>query len=64
MIAQEGLDATELVVSARGGEVRLGGFARDQQTIERAETAARRVPGVTSVFNDIQLRGGGPERRR
>ena len=59
-----GLDPAQIDVSTSNGVVRLTGFARDQQTIERAETEARRVPGVTAVLNDLQLLGGGPERRR
>jgi osmotically-inducible protein OsmY len=42
----------------------LTGFARDQQTIERAEVIARRVPGVAGVKSDVQLIAGNPERRR
>jgi osmotically-inducible protein OsmY len=59
-----GLDASQLNVSTAGGVVLLTGFARDQQTIERAEAIARRVPGVAGVRSDVQLIAGGPERRR
>jgi hyperosmotically inducible protein len=59
-----GLDASQIDVSTARGVVLLTGFARDQQTIERAEAIARRVPGVAGVKSDVQLLGGGPERRR
>jgi hyperosmotically inducible periplasmic protein len=59
-----GLDASQIDVSSSRGVVILTGFARDQQTIERVEVIARRVAGVAGVRNDIQLLGGGPERRR
>lgn len=59
-----GLDASQINVSTAGGVVLLTGFARDQQTIERAEVIARRVPGVAGVKSDLQLIAGGPERRR
>lgn len=59
-----GLDASQIDVSTSLGVVILTGFARDQQTIERVEVIARRVAGVAGVRNDIQLLGGGPERRR
>lgn len=59
-----GLDASQISVSTAQGIVLLTGFARDQQTIERAEVIARRVPGVAGVKSDLQLIAGGPERRR
>jgi osmotically-inducible protein OsmY len=59
-----GLDASQIDVSTSRGVVLLTGFARDQQTIERAEVIVRRVPGVADVRNDIRLIAGGPERRR
>lgn len=59
-----GLDAAQIDISTVQGIVFLTGFARDQQTIERAEAIARRVPGVSGVKNDVQLIAGGPERRR
>jgi osmotically-inducible protein OsmY len=59
-----GLDAAQIEISTARGIVLLTGFARDQQTIERAEVIARRVPGVAGVRNDVQLIAGSPERRR
>jgi osmotically-inducible protein OsmY len=59
-----GLDASQISISTARGMVLLTGFARDQQTVERAEAIARRVPGVAGVKNDVQLIAGGPERRR
>ena len=59
-----GLDASQINISTARGVILLTGFARDQQTVERAEAIARRVPGVVGVRNDVQLLAGGPERRR
>jgi osmotically-inducible protein OsmY len=59
-----GLDASQINISTLRGVVLLTGFARDQQTVERAEVIARRVPGVADVRNDVRLIAGGPERRR
>jgi len=49
-------DDTDIAVKVHHGEVTLSGFARSYQDKYRAETAVRRVKGVTAVANDIAVK--------
>ncbi|WP_179402799.1 BON domain-containing protein [Burkholderia guangdongensis] len=50
-----GVDVSNLVVRARGGAVTLSGSVPDNAQIEKAEAAAKGVPGVTSVNNKLTI---------
>ena len=50
------IDETDIAVKVNEGEVTLSGFARTYLEKYRAETATRRVRGVTAVANDITVK--------
>jgi osmotically-inducible protein OsmY len=55
LVKEEGLDASRIKVETYRGVVQLSGFVPDQKMAERAVAAARRVPGVREVKNDVRL---------
>ena len=50
------LNAAPIDVKADNGVVTLGGFVEDESQREQATKAARRVTGVQSVINKIQIK--------
>jgi len=50
------LDASDIAVSARNGAVTLTGFVRSYTDKYEAESAAKRIAGVTAVANDLEVR--------
>ncbi len=50
------LDATDIAISVKKGVVTLTGFVKSYTDKYEAETAAKRVAGVTGVANDLEVR--------
>jgi osmotically-inducible protein OsmY len=50
------LDANDIAVSVKNGVVTLAGFVKSYTDKYEAETAAKRVAGVTGVANDLEVR--------
>src|SRR5690348_1088382 len=50
------LDASDIAVSVKNGVVTLAGFVKSYTDKYEAETAAKRVAGVTGVANDLEVR--------
>lgn len=50
------VNALDVKVETYKGTVQLSGYASSQAEIQRAESMARSVPGVSDVKNDIQLK--------
>jgi osmotically-inducible protein OsmY len=50
------LDATDIAVAVKNGVVTLTGFVKSYVDKYEAETAAKRVAGVSAVANDIEVR--------
>src|ERR1700676_1401571 len=50
------LDATDIAVSVKGGVVTLAGFVKSYTDKYEAESAAKRVAGVSAVANDLEVR--------
>jgi osmotically-inducible protein OsmY len=48
--------ATDVNVETNAGVVQLAGFASNQAEIDAAVAAARKVPGVRSVSNRMQIK--------
>lgn len=53
----ESLKSAEINVETFKGEVQLSGFVKSPADIARAEEVARTVNGVTSVKNDMRVKG-------
>jgi hyperosmotically inducible periplasmic protein len=53
------LDADDVRILAKGGVVTLAGTVPDGADISRLPTVAAKVPGVTSVANDVGVREEG-----
>jgi osmotically-inducible protein OsmY len=53
------VNSAAISVSAQGGHVTLRGRVPSAREIHDAETAARRVLGVTSVHNQLRAQGAG-----
>ncbi|MGK9053905.1 BON domain-containing protein [Neorhizobium sp. CSC1952] len=49
-----GVDASDVTVTVKGGEVTLSGAVQVPEEIGRAEEVARGVAGVTAVRNEIR----------
>ncbi|MFB9949450.1 BON domain-containing protein [Rhizobium puerariae] len=49
-----GIDASDVTVTAQGGEVTLAGVVQVPEEITRAAEVARGVPGVTAVRSKIR----------
>jgi hypothetical protein len=62
------VDATEIVVAVKQGEVTLAGTVGDRNQKRRAEDLAERVSGVKDVINGLRIatgeRGGPHENKR
>jgi hyperosmotically inducible protein len=56
LVEEGSVDAAAIFVDAKGGVIRLGGFADSAESRERAMAVARQVPGVKSVQSEIALR--------
>src|SRR3981081_94051 len=56
LLKEEGLDAANIHVDTFRDVVQLSGFVPESTMAQRAVEAARRVPGVREVKNDIRLR--------
>jgi hypothetical protein len=52
------LDGNSIVVSSQEGIVGLRGYVRSHEAKALAEGLARSVSGVSSVHNEIQVKGG------
>ncbi|MFC6379619.1 BON domain-containing protein [Tatumella terrea] len=50
------LKSTEINVETFKGRVQLSGFVSSPQVASRAVEVARRIPGVTSVVNNMQIK--------
>ena len=53
------LDATEIEVSAKDGEVTLRGTVSDRQSKRRAEECVEHLPGVQDVRNELRTASSG-----
>jgi len=56
-VKDKSLKATEINVETFKGVVQLSGFVNSQADINKAIQVARSVKGVTSVKNDMRLKG-------
>lgn len=54
---EPGLKSAEINVETFKGVVQLSGFVSSQASINRAVEVARNVKGVTSVKNDMRVKG-------
>lgn len=54
---EPGLKSAEINVETFKGVVQLSGFVNSQASINRAVEVARKVKGVTSVKNDMVVKG-------
>ncbi|MGZ2743874.1 BON domain-containing protein [Burkholderia stagnalis] len=52
---QNGIDVANITVRSKGGAITLEGSVPDAAQIEKAEAAAKTVPGVTSVSNKLSV---------
>jgi len=52
---QNGIDVSNITVRSKGGAITLEGSVPDAEQIEKAEAAAKTVPGVTSVSNKLSV---------
>jgi hypothetical protein len=50
------LDANDIAVSVKKGVVTLAGFVKSYTDKYEAESAAKRVAGVSAVANDLEVR--------
>lgn len=50
------LHVTEISVETFKGNVQLSGFVSDSEDVSKATAVARRVAGVKSVSNDLQVK--------
>ena len=57
ILAEETLKSAEINVETFKGVVQLSGFVNSQGDIAKAAQVAREVKGVTSVKNDMKLKG-------
>ena len=55
LIKAEKVNATAINVNTYRGEVQLSGFVDDAAMAQRAVAAARSVPGVRTVRNDMRV---------
>lgn len=59
LVRVKGLDSTQIVVIARGGDVTLGGSVPEAGQIALAHTAAQGVSGVRSVSDSLSVKAPG-----
>jgi osmotically-inducible protein OsmY len=57
------IEATDIAVAAKNGVVQLAGAVKTYSEKYEAETAAKRVAGVTGLANDIEVRVPGVDQR-
>jgi osmotically-inducible protein OsmY len=57
ILKENSLKSTEINVETFKGVVQLSGFVNSQADINKAVEVARSVKGVTSVKNDMRLKG-------
>ncbi len=57
VLAESSLSSAEINVETFKGVVQLSGFVNSRADITKAVAVARNVPGVTSVKNDMRLKG-------
>ncbi len=62
LMADDQIDASDIEVEVRNGEVSLTGTVRDRWAKRRAEDCAEQVMGVRDVMNQIRVQGGPEER--
>ena len=55
LVKAENVSASSINVNTYRGEVQLSGFVENQAMAQRAVAAARSVPGVRTVRNDIRI---------
>ncbi len=48
--------ASNITVEASRGVVRLSGFVEDQDTVNRALVAAKKVSGIQTLKNDLRIK--------
>lgn len=56
LLAEEGVNSTDIAVETREGVVQLSGFVDDAAQIEKAGEVTRTVEGVKDVKNDLAVR--------
>ncbi len=56
LLAEEGVNSTDIAVETREGVVQLSGFVDDAAQIEKAGEVTRTVEGVKDVKNDLAIR--------
>lgn len=56
LIAESGLNSTDISTVTRDGVVQLSGFVDNQAQIDRAGEIARGVEGVKSVVNELSIK--------
>ncbi len=57
LLADADIKSFDFKVETRKGEVQLSGFVDNQSQVDRATAAARAVPGVKAVQNNVLLKG-------
>ena len=57
IFSDSSLKSAEINVETFKGVVQLSGFVNSREAIDRAVTLARDVKGVTSVKNDMRVKG-------
>jgi osmotically-inducible protein OsmY len=62
LMADDQIDASDIEVDVRNGEVTLTGTVPDRWAKRRAEDCAERVMGVRDVMNQVRVQGASTER--
>jgi hyperosmotically inducible protein len=56
LLAESGVNSTDIAVVTRDGEVQLSGFVDDQAQIDRATQVVKGVEGVKNVINELSIK--------
>lgn len=56
LLAEPGVNSTDIAVVTREGEVQLSGFVDDQAQIDRATEVVKGVEGVKKVINELSIK--------
>jgi osmotically-inducible protein OsmY len=56
LLQEESVRLSDIDVATQKGAVRISGFVSSPEALQAADQAARRVPGVKSVKNELQVR--------
>src|SRR5262245_24460470 len=56
LLKEESVNLSDIDVATQKGSVRLSGFVSSAEALQAADQAARRVQGVKSVENKLQVR--------